>query len=206
MRTLRNWGICVIGLMCPLQAYAISPPQWDEFAKGEFIDKANVKVDGDIVAAYVRRVRGGRQITTLYEVDCKDDKIRVHSDAPRYISVPVEGGGRVVESDDGFRTVIPGSQNARTENAICEVAAREDMKREKIERQAECQRARNDDELRVMLTGGLTYDEKFCLLGLTHDVRYKECDKAGVPGGISVIQYLHSKGIFLECENHSEHR
>jgi len=101
-----------------LAAFAIGPPQWEEFAKGEFVDTANLKtaVDGFVTAAYIRSVSAGKQVTTLYEVDCKADEIRVHSETPRYRRVPVDGGGSVVEVDDGFRTVTRSlcpSQNRR---------------------------------------------------------------------------------------------
>jgi hypothetical protein len=188
-------------------ADAINPPQWDEFAKREFVDAANVKAEGDVVAAYVRHVTAGKEVTTLYEVDCKDDRIRVHSDTPRYIRVPVDGGGSVVQLDDGFRTIAPGSQNARIENAICGVVAQRRAEETKQQQQANCERAKHDDTERVILVKDrLTRDEGACLLGLSHGDRYTDCDKAGIPKDATVIQYLHGKGIFLECEDYSEHQ
>lgn len=199
--------LSAISLVCPLQAYAISIPQWDEFAKGEFIDKANVKVDGDIVAAYVRHVVGTRRTITLYEVDCKGDRIRIHSDRQRYRWVPVEGGGRVLEADDGFRAVVPGSGNARIENAVCEIVAQQDAQRMKREEKVQCERAKHDDELRVfLLRDRLSEDEALCLLGLTHGDRPPECGKAGIQRGTGVVEYLHGKGIFLTCEHQSGHQ
>jgi hypothetical protein len=134
-------------------------------------------------------------------VDCKGDLIRVHSDTPHYRAVPVEGGGTVIQSDDGFRSVVPGGKNAQIENAICGMVARQEAERAKQGQQAECERARHDDEFRVfLLKDQLTRDESMCLLGLTQGTRYGECDKAGVSVGTNVVEYLHNKGIFLACE------
>lgn len=129
IRKLARFLVSALGFAACMRAYAINPPQWDEFAKGESVDIANVRTDGDIISGYVRDVKAGTQRTTLYEVDCKGDKIRVHSDVPRYIAVPVEGGGRVIEADDGFRTVEPGSRNAGIENAICGIAQRQEAEK-----------------------------------------------------------------------------
>jgi hypothetical protein len=199
----RGAGVMMIALLLmPLQSLAVNPPQWSEFSKGEYTDTANVKADGNIVSAYVRHLVAGKQLITLYEVDCKGDLIRVHSDTPRYRTVHVEGGGTVVQSDDGFRTVVPDTRNAQIENAICGIVARREAERAKQQRQADCERARHDDEFRVILLNDqLTKDEAMCLLGLPEGTRYKECDKAGVPVGTSVVEYLHNKGIFLPCEN-----
>jgi hypothetical protein len=194
--------VTMMALLLPLQSLAVNPPQWTEFSKGEYTDTANVKADGNIVSAYVKHVDAGKQVTALYEVDCKGDLIRVHSDTPRYRTVHVEGGGTVVQSDDGFRTVVPGTRNAQIENAICGMVARREAERVKQQRQADCERARHDDEFRVILLNDqLTKDEAMCLLGLTDGTRYKECDKAGIAEGTSVVEYLHNKGIFLSCEN-----
>ncbi len=130
---MRISRVCLLTLLYPLQAFAINPPQWKEIDKGEFIDTANVKTDTEDVAAYIRH--GGA--ITLYEVDCKGDRIRVHSDTPRYRTVPVEGGGQGVVSDDGFRTVVPGSRDALIENAICGIVTQREAESAKQERQAE---------------------------------------------------------------------
>jgi len=189
-------------VLLPLQTFAVNPSQWNEFSKGEYIDTANVKSDGNIVSAYVKRVSAGTQVTTLYEVNCKGDRIRVHSDTPRYRAVQVEGGGTVIQPDDGFRSVVPGASNAQIEIAICGIVARQEAERVKQEQQAECERARHDDEVRVfLLKDQLTRDEAMCLLGLTQGTRYGECDKAGIPVSTSVVEYMHNKGIFLACEN-----
>jgi hypothetical protein len=196
----------VLGLVCPLHAYAINPPHWDQFSKGEFVDIANVKADGNVVAAYVKRADAQKEVTTLYEVDCQGDKIRVHSDIQRYRSVPVQGGTRVVVPDDRFKSVVPGSRNARIENAICEVAARQEAERERQRKQAECERARHDDPLRIVLVKErLSQDETLCLLAVARGERTVECNKARVPTNVSVDQYLHDKGIFLECEDSSKY-
>jgi len=72
---------------------------------------------------------------------------------------------------------------------------------------ADCERAMQDDSSRVLLVKDqLTKDEALCLLGLSDNNRFTECDKAGVPGNTGVVQYLHGKGIFLECEDRSEHQ
>lgn len=195
----------VVGLFCSVQVKAVNPPQWDEFSKGEFIDTANMKTGWDAIAAYVRFGSGNKQVTTLYEVDCRGDRIRVHSDTPRYRRVPVDGGGSVIQTDDGFRTVTPGSRNARIERAICGAVAQREAERLKQEHHVECERATHEDLHRVLLVADrLTKDEVFCLteLALERDDRPRECDKAGVPPGTGVTQYLHGKGIFLECESH----
>jgi|ERR1039457_4527999 hypothetical protein len=65
-----------------------------------------------------------------------------------------------------------------------------------------CERARHDDEFKVfLLKDQLTPDEAICLLGLTQGMRYGECDKAMVPVGTSIVEYMHRKGIFLACED-----
>jgi hypothetical protein len=185
-------------------AYGINAPEWSEFAKGELIDTANVRVDGDITGAYVKHSGDKKEIGTLYEVDCKTDVIRVHSDTPRYTFTPVEGSSRgVIQSDDGFRTVVPQTRNARIEGAICGIVARQEAEKAKVARQTECENAKKDDTLRVSITDGLTHDQRFCLMGLAlSQPRDPECDKAGVLAGTSVVDYLHAKGMFLECEDH----
>ena len=78
-----------------------------------------------LVAGWVRKERQRREPSDRsLEVDCKADTIRVHSEVQRYRRIPVEGGGSVVRSDDGFRTGVPGSRNARIEIAICGAATR----------------------------------------------------------------------------------
>ena len=197
--------LTVLSLACSLRAYAINPPQWDEFSKGEFVDSANVKTGGDVVAGYVRSGSAANQVTALYEVDCKADTIRVHSDVQRYRRIPVEGGGSVVQSDDEFRTVVPGSRNARIEIAICGVATRAEADRQRQENEAQCQRAKHEDSLRIFLAGSrLTLDESVCLSDLKNGNPRRECDKAGIAKDTSVAEYLHGKGIFLECEDHPE--
>jgi len=194
--------IAGLGALLPLQAFAVNPPQWDEFSKGEYIDTANVKSDGTITAAYVKHSDAGKQVTTLYEVDCKGDLIRVHSDTQRYRAVPVEGGGSVIQADDGFRTVVPGTRNAQLESAICGVVASREAESTKQNQQAECERAKQDDEFRVLLAKDqLSHDESLCLLGLTRGDRYEECGKAGIPLGKNVVDYLRSKAISLPCED-----
>jgi len=189
--------------LLPLQTFAVNSPQWSEFSKGQYIDTANVKTDGNIVSAYVKHIDGGKQVTTLYEVDCNGDLIRVHSDTPRYHVIQVEGGGSVIQSDDGFRSIVPGTRSAQIETEMCRIVARQEAEKEKQVQQAECEHAKHDDERRVYLVNNdqLTRDEKMCLLGLTQSTRYGECDKAGIPAGTNVVGYLHSKGIFLACEN-----
>jgi hypothetical protein len=191
---------CFLTLLFPLQAFAINPPQWEEIAKGEFCDTANVKTDADDVAAYIRH--GGA--ITLYEVDCKGDRIRVHSDTPRYRAVPVEGGGQVVVSDDGFRPVVPGSRDALIENAICGIVTKREEQRSAEEVRAECEKAKKDDFARVFIAKGqLTHDEGICLFEMASGDRPRECDKAAIAAGTNVVEYLHGKGIFLECEDRS---
>jgi len=104
-----------------------------------------VKADGAVVSAYAKHADAGKQVTTLYEVDCKRDLIRVHSDTQRYRAVPVEGGGSVIQADDGFRTVVPGTRNAQLETAICGVVTKREMEGTKQEQQAECERAKHDE-------------------------------------------------------------
>lgn len=194
-------------LVCPLQAYAVNPPQWSEFSKGDFIDTANVKTDGAISAAYVMTGSAAKKVTTLYEVNCKGDQIRVHSDTPRYVRVPVSGGGSVVQVDDGFRTVVPGSQNARIESAICGFVAQEEAKQAAQEKVTECQREKSDDYLRVFeLREQLKEHEWMCLMGAAKGNPSTECDDAGIPRNVNVVQYLHDKGIYLECEDRPDHK
>jgi hypothetical protein len=193
----------IVGLstLLSLPAYAINPPQWEEFAGIDYIDSANVKTDGAIASAYVKHTDAGKQLTTLYEVDCKGDLIRVHSDTQRYRAVPVEGGGSVIQADDGFRTVVPGTRNAQIENAICGAVTRQEAESAKQNQQAECERAKHDDEFRVLLAKDqLSRDESMCLLGMVHGERYGECDKAAIPAGTKVVDYLRNKAITLPCE------
>jgi hypothetical protein len=192
-----------IGVLLPFQAFAVNPPHWEEFAKGQYIDSGNVKAEGNsIVSAYVKHADAGTQQVTLFEVDCKNDLIRVHSDAQRYRRVPVEGGGTVVQADDGFRTVVPGSRNAQIETAICGAADRAEAEKAKQRQQVECEQAKHDDGLRVLLVKEkLSQDETMCLQGLTHGERYAECQKAGIPAGTNVVEYLRNNGIFLACES-----
>lgn len=180
---MRIRRVCLLILLFPLEAFAINPPQWDEIAKGEFVDTANVKTDADDVAAYIRH--GGA--ITLYEVDCKGDRIRVHSDIPRYRAVPVEGGGQVVVSDDGFRTVLPGSHDALIENAICGIVTKREEQRSAEQARAECERAKKDDSARVVYARDrLTRDEAFCLLGMADGRREPECNRALIAPGTNV--------------------
>lgn len=189
---------CLAVLCLPLPAYAVNAPKWVEFSSGEYIDTANIKSSGNMTSAYIKTAKQG---PILYEVDCEGDKIRVHSDLPRYISVPVKGGGSVVQLDDGFRTVIPGGSNARIENAICKSSAQQEAQVEQQRQQADCEKAKGNETLRVLLVKDrLSADESMCLIGLTHDTRYSECDKVGVPLHTSVTDYLHHKGILLRCE------
>jgi hypothetical protein len=191
-----------LGMLLPLQAFAVNPPQWDEFSKGQYIDTENVKIEGAIVSAYVKHADAGKPVTTLYEVECTNDLLRVHSDTQRYRRVPVEGGGSVVESDDGFRTVVPGTRNAEIETAICGAVDQAEAKKAKQEQQVACERAKHDDELRVLLVKDkLSRDEYMCLAGLTRGERYEDCAKAGIPAGTKVLEYLRSKGVGLPCED-----
>jgi hypothetical protein len=196
------WCVLVLSLIGPLPAYAVNPPQWEELSNGVFVDTANIKIDGDVVGAYVQEVGHQKRATALYDVDCKNDEIRVHSDTPRYRSVPVQGGGFVVQSDDGFRTVVPDSRNSKIESAICGIATQRTAEKANQDRQVQCARAMHDDFLRLLLISyRLSEDERSCLSGLVDDVRHKECDKAGVSKGTTMVQYLHEKGIFLDCED-----
>jgi hypothetical protein len=196
----RSHTFCLTALVWSLQTLAIDPPQWDEFAKGEFIDTANVKSEGNVASAYIRE--SGGKAATLYEVGCQDDKLRVHSDTPQYVRVPVGNGQSVLQSDDGFRTVVPGSRNARIENAVCEIVAQREVDIAWREKQQFCERAKPDEFARVLyFASRLTHDEALCLGELTNsNDRPAECERAGIPKGVSVSEYLHKKGIYLECE------
>lgn len=192
-----------LGLAIPVTAFAVNPPQWNEFHKGESLDSANVKFDGTIAAAYVMEVGANGKVTTLYEVNCKEDQIRVHSDTPRFVRIPVSGGGTVVQSDDGFRTVIPGSRNARIESAICETAEKEQAEAARQEEDTRCKQALTDDSRRIDFASlKLDYNEMACLDEIARGKkRTSECSSAGIPEGTTVTQYLHGKGIYLECED-----
>lgn len=181
------------------QALAINEPQWTEFSKGEYVDSANVKSDGNVASGYIKT---GATVT-LYEVSCATDQIRTHSDLPRYVQVPAGPGRTVVQSDDGFRTVNPGTRNARIENAICGVVAAAVAKRSAADARELCEKAKHDQWSRVYLESSvLSLDERMCLSDLAPGkVRPRECDRAGVPKGITdATEYLHSKGIYLACE------
>jgi hypothetical protein len=191
---------CALWLVVSLPARAINPPAWEQFSAGEFVDAGNVKVDGEISAAYVKHAG----TVTLYEVDCTGDRIRVHSDLPRYRAVRVQGGTSVVVMDDGFRTVVPGSHDARIEGAICGAAKRQaDAAKERVQ-QAECERAKSDERLRALFAAKrLADDESACLLQITFGQRGPECRKALISDNMGVTEYLHSRGIFLPCEDRS---
>jgi len=203
MRHMWLLGLVVgLGMLLPLEALAVNPPQWEEFSKGQYIDTANVKTDGAIVSAYVKHTGAGNQVATLYEVECANDMLRVHSDTQHYRRVPVEGGGSVVLSDDGFRTVVPGSRNAEIETAICGAADRKEAERIKQQQQVNCERAKHDDELRVLFVKDkLSQAEYMCLAGLTRGERDQDCAKAEIPAGTKVLEYLRNKGIALPCED-----
>lgn len=199
--------LLLLCLICPLKAVAVNPPQWSEFAQGDFIDTANIKSDGTISAAYVRTGSATKKVTTLYEVNCKDDQIRVHSDTPRYVRVPVSGGGTVVQVDDGFRTVVPGSQNALIESAICGIVAQAEAKQAEEEKQAECEREKSDDYTRVFeLRDQLKDHEWMCLMEVAKGDPSTECERAGIPRNVNVVQYLHDKGIYLACEDRPDQK
>ena len=193
-------------VLLPLQALAIDAPQWNQFSNGEYVDTANVKSEGDQVSGYVKHVAAGKPAITLYEVNCKGDQIRVHSDLPRYQTVQVQGGGTVVVQDDGFRTIVPGTREAQIETALCGIVAHQRAKESAQQEATFCERAKHDEQARIMLVpeGRLTRSEGLCLSGIAAELpRTAECDKAGVPKDATVTQYLHSKGIFLACESAS---
>jgi hypothetical protein len=113
----------------------------------------------------------------------------------------------MVREDDGFRPVIPGSRNAEIENVVCGIEAAKQEQRRKEEAAAQCERAKHDDDLRVMLTpqDRVTADEKMCLFSLARDGLAQERSKFGVHKGMTVTEYLHRQGIFLECETDTGH-
>jgi|ERR1700733_7922342 len=201
-RTNIHGLIASLGMLLSLQAFAVNPPQWEEFSKGQYIDTANLKTDGTIASAYVKHTDAGKPVTTLYEVECKGDLLRVHSDIQRYRRIAVEGGGSVVQADDGFRTIVPGTWNAQIEAAICGAAERAEAHEAKQRQQAECELAKHDDERRLLFVKDkLSQDEYMCLAGLTRGERYQDCARAEIPVGTKVVEYLHNKGIALPCEN-----
>jgi hypothetical protein len=194
---MRTRCACLLSLLLPSLTCAINAPQWERLAEGDYIDTANIKTDPEDVAAYIKHANS----IALYEVDCKGDRIRVHSDIPRYRAVPVEGGGQVVVSDDGYRTVLPGSREALIENTICELVQKREQQRLAEQAHVECERAMKDIAVRVRhAEGRLTWDEAICLRGMAGGERPKECSQAMISPSTDIVEYLHLKGIFLECE------
>lgn len=177
---------------------AVNPPHWDHFAGGVLVDTANLTNTTGIAAAYVKI---DSQPPRLYEVDCDGNRIRLHSDQPRYVQVPMGSGISVIQSDDGFRTVSPESREARIENAICERVHQSEIEEIRQRQATECERAKHDDLRRILFVREqLSEDESMCLLSLSRGDRPMECDKAEVPKDISVREYLQKKGLTLECE------